>query len=345
VTQQSPPPPRKLSCFFSRELFSLYIEDKLDKQRVLQVQEHLDGCSSCPALLEKMKKSKKLLEELSDIKVSKEMIDYLKREHFFWSEFAEKTSWRNWHPTAKWASQLTTVALSLTIIIHYFPWRNVARKIKHLQPVAQNQMVIEKAKTNVVGATDALEKLAPQMTPPIAHKKPVQTKEEEEITETTGNVAAPVPTSSPTPTPVAVSENSMPLQTPSNPESPGGPIADETKNEDEASEAIPVSKETSQKYKGFVWRGSLKVDELGDELADRVTKTITDLGGTKAGQVELGWRRGSSRYYHFIFPEDNYEKLLSELNQEGILQLTKERHPRIIKSGYMRIIMTLEESQ
>ncbi len=117
-------------------------------------------------------------------------------------------------------------------------------------------------------------------------------------------------------------------------------------NEDENSQtAGVVPNENDQRMAGFVWRGSLKVEELTDDVAERVRKVIIDLGGTKAGQVELGYHQGQQRYYHFILPEENYEKFLSVLNEEGIVQLTKERHPRVIRSGHMRIIMTVEEAK
>lgn len=139
----------------------------------------------------------------------------------------------------------------------------------------------------------------------------------------------------PAPTPVAVKEVASTL-TPS----------DAFAENDEKTVDVEASGETEQRSKkesGFVWRGTLQVEDLTDEIVDRVTSTIADLGGTKAGEVELGWHRGNERYYHFILPEENYEKLLSVLNAEGLVELKKEKHPRIIKSGYMRIIMTLEE--
>jgi hypothetical protein len=85
---------------------------------------------------------------------------------------------------------------------------------------------------------------------------------------------------------------------------------------------------------------------MSPELVERIKKLVEGLGGTKAGKVELGWRNeGGQPYFHFLIPAGNYDKLLSSLNTEGFTQLKKENHPRVIKQGYMRVIMTIEEEK
>ena len=95
----------------------------------------------------------------------------------------------------------------------------------------------------------------------------------------------------------------------------------------------------------MVWLGTLKVDNLDDATADEITQFISTMDGRKAGKVELGWKKDEGRYYHFVLPEKNYDGLVNFLKEKGFLEIKKEAHPRVIKEGFMRIILTIEEEQ
>jgi hypothetical protein len=302
---------RALSCFFVKELFPLYSEGHLDSQRTAQVKSHLGTCKECKIYYDKLEGARLKISQLSQTKVSPGVIEYLKQEHHFWTQFGERLGWKKWPSTLKWAIELSTVTLILITSIHFFPWVNFVKTVQKMRP--KPQMAVVETAPVPIPKTESAEPTAPPAATPVqvAVKAPVSTP-------------APTQGHDETPTQVAKQENI-------------------NQDEEENSQTAGVS-EGGQKASGFVWRGTLKVEDLTDELAAHVTKAIVDLGGTKAGQVELGWHRGNERYYHFILPEDNYEKLLSVLNQDGIVQLTQERHPRVIKAGHMRIIMTLEES-
>lgn len=312
---------RKLSCFFARELFPLYLEKRLDAPRVSQVDEHLRGCQDCSNLFSKIRGAEKLLSELSSTEPNPELVTYLKKESHFWQDLLGRFAWKRWPGTVKWAAELCVVAAALVVTIHLFPWLNLARSLQSIKtesPVADTKAPMDDVGTAQM-AQDEIDGSAPpvkmaegpQVDPPpfIGPQLPA------------GYVPPkPKPTAAP-PVQVAAGE--------------GESDPDEMSPENEKPGA-------SARTTGYVWRGSLKVPAVGDELAESIKKAIVDLGGKKAGKVDLGWHRGTDRYYHFILPEQNYDKLLSRLNEEGLVELTKEKHPRVIKSGYMRIIMTLE---
>jgi hypothetical protein len=130
------------------------------------------------------------------------------------------------------------------------------------------------------------------------------------------------------------------------PVKPKAPVksVSEAARETEESE-VAASKPTDKAMNGFVWRGKIIVETLDDNTTQRITQIITDLGGEKAGQVPLGWSRGEERYYHFTLSETSYESLVQRLGVLGEVELKKERHPRVMESGKMRIIMSVKAEQ
>lgn len=298
---------RTLSCFFVREFFWTYLENRLDKTRTLQLEDHLKECHDCSSLLEREKLSKNVLLDLAATAPTAEVIAFLKKEHHFWEDLSAKLRLTHSIETFKWLAQLSAVALALGVTVHFFPWLNLARSLQKTNREAQQEIVVKPTPTATPSAPDV---------PFIGPKLP--TAEELKALKENPTAKAPPP--------------QVVHATPEN------------KQNDEETESETA--ENSQGHQaGFVWRGALKVSELTDDEAESITKEITDLGGRKAGQVALGWKRGKEFYYHFILPQENYEKLLNALNAEGLVKLTKERHSRIMRSGYMRIIMTVEQDE
>ena len=376
--ETTPAQERRLSCFFCRELFSLYVENKLDESRRRQVEIHIAKCSSCHLLLDKITFSQKILKELSKTHPTAGLIDYVRKEQYFWAETFNQVGWKNWPPAIQWATQLTAVAVVLVLTIHFFPWLNVARGLYRIQKNASPTQVVAANPTSVDTDVDAPEagpqgqvssagqgsvkalgktlgkasgkavgQIAGQVPAQVGAQVPVQVAVQVAVQASGPGAAAgvvygpPVPDylkTTPGPPSTVTVATTATANTNTNREAPKD-IGKEETSKEEAGALGPA------KQAGFVWKGSLKVDKITDDLTEKVTRTITALGGVKAGQVELGWHRNDQRYYHFIFPEDNYDRLLSELNSEGIVTLTRETHPRVIKQGHMRIIMTIEENE
>jgi hypothetical protein len=105
----------------------------------------------------------------------------------------------------------------------------------------------------------------------------------------------------------------------------------------------PVDKnqKPDPKAKGFVYRAWLNVADV-DGLTPKVTDTIRELGGEKAGEVELGWRKGSGSYYHFSLPEKNEQEVMDRLRAFGRVRFSKDPHPRVMPAGQIRFILWVE---
>ncbi len=95
--------------------------------------------------------------------------------------------------------------------------------------------------------------------------------------------------------------------------------------------------------KGLIYRMMMKIPDVKD-MADDVRDKIVSLGGKKAGQVELGWRKPNGNYYHFSMPEKNYDELVKSLGGYGPVRIYKNPHPRVMPPGVIRIILWIEDA-
>ena len=95
------------------------------------------------------------------------------------------------------------------------------------------------------------------------------------------------------------------------------------------------------KAKGFVYRAFMSITNV-DEASEQIVQQIKELGGVKAGEVELGWKRGSLRYFHFTMPQANEELLLEQLRAYGPVRISKDPHPRVMPEGQVRFILSID---
>lgn len=78
----------------------------------------------------------------------------------------------------------------------------------------------------------------------------------------------------------------------------------------------------------------------------KITEKIIELGGRKAGEVDIGWKKSDTTYYyHFTLPEAKYSELIAFLSEYAKTELTKEKHPRVMPDGIIRLIITLDEKK
>ncbi len=97
------------------------------------------------------------------------------------------------------------------------------------------------------------------------------------------------------------------------------------------------------KARGFVYRAFMTLNDL-EEIGPKLNDEIVSLGGEKAGEVDLGWKRGTGRYYHFELPEANERKMLERLQVYGPVRISKDPHPRVMPRGQVRFILWVESA-
>lgn len=137
--------------------------------------------------------------------------------------------------------------------------------------------------------------------------------------------------------PAAVAQNSKPDQT-AEKHLIGKSVAN-------ASLKNKIDNDMKPNKQGGLFRGTLVVTDL-NQVNGKIRDKIVAVGGQKAGEVELGWKKNPHMaYYHFTLPENNVEEVKSFLSQFGSLQLQFENHPRLIPAGVKRLIVEVKESE
>jgi hypothetical protein len=112
-----------------------------------------------------------------------------------------------------------------------------------------------------------------------------------------------------------------------------------------AAASSDVAVAVSQTQRGELYRGSIKVRDL-TSVSTQLIKKIDELGGRKAGQAALGWKKNKNiAYFHFTIPTEHEGTLRHFLQENGDLQIEKEKHDRIMPEGVMRLILTLEQKE
>ena len=96
------------------------------------------------------------------------------------------------------------------------------------------------------------------------------------------------------------------------------------------------------KSQGELYRGSIEVTNVA-AVSPKIVDNLNELGARKAGQVELGWRKGTGSYFHMTVPKNRYEDLVQAFNQYGELKIQREKHERVMPDGIIRLIIDVKE--
>ncbi|MCB0384557.1 MAG: hypothetical protein KDD43_04120, partial [Bdellovibrionales bacterium] len=121
------------------------------------------------------------------------------------------------------------------------------------------------------------------------------------------------------------------------------PKSGEAQESDEEDAEKPTTEERKP-LKGFVYRAFMSLEEL-DAKTPEIVQGVQGLGGAKAGQVELGWRKPKGSYFHFSLPESNYEEMVKLLRNFGPVRIYKDPHWRVMPEGKIRFILWVEDSK
>ena len=298
---------RKLSRFLCQEMLYDYIMDNLDPDRREAVREYLTTDEQMREALENLREGLSLTHKLKDVSASVPVIEQLMHAETPREKLTQKLSIKRWPNSAKLAVEAFVVSGVVALVISVIPWE----KLQKLTAGGDHQS-IEIAKAD--------------------HPKGEQT---------------PPPPPAPEPQPAAQAK-AKPIETPP----PAAPVV-VAKTESKTTKPTPqVEKDLdgdkdqlkSGKLKGFVYRAFMRIPSL-DANTLKIADAIRSLGGEKAGEVELGWRRNASSYFHFSMPEKNYDQALRTLQTFGPVRIYKEPHRRVMPEGAIRIILWVEPAE
>lgn len=334
---------RQLSRFFANELVLDYIEDRLDPVRVEAMHEHMSRNKEAKAEIENAKSALDYLKRLSAIDISPNLVNQIETTKVGWQKWADRFAWRNWPEIARWSLEAVAIAAVLAGAVSMLPMQRLAR---FLPRPAQDLVLVEvRPQLEVPNEDEANHAATPEATDEVqatAPSAPVKIASAEKKPEA-GNILKTDPP--PPPKPKPAQKPAEPVQE-AKTENSTESIDEEVKSSGPSAESVaedePAAPKTTKGPKGFVYRAFMSAATI-DETTTSVRDLVVSLGGQKAGQVDLGWRKSSGTYFHFALPESNYEALLEGLRSFGPVRIYKDPHWRLMPEGQIRLILFIED--
>lgn len=345
---------RTLSRFVARELVLDFVESKLDSGRQTAMTESVAKDKDISKDVAAVRAAKNYLQRLSEIQVAPELALEIESTRVGWSRLIEKFAWRNWPDVARWSVEAVVVAGVLAATVSLLPLNRMAKWL----PRPAQELILAEVKPT--GGNAELEEAVSTMPPP----EPAAVKAAPLAPLTKS--AAPVAPPPSKPEPVVVTKPEPPkiieapkaeapkivnvAKPPAPQPNPAVQAADDGAEKSGAAvadlsgeEGVPPPTTTGGRGpKGFVYRAFMSTSSL-DATTDSVKALIESLGGTKAGQVDLGWKKATGTYFHFAVPEANYESLVLGMRDLGQVRIYKDPHWRLMPEGQIRIILFIED--
>ena len=300
---------REVSNFMGHEMIYDLITHSLDPERTKAVEAFVATSKDAQQDMIKMLNGMQYAERLSETVVSEIILGQISEPSTYLAVLLKKTKFQHWPTSVKWALEALVVVSLMIVISLMIPWDRVAKL--HPFPERKETILAEVDKTQQVGDPAKLKSI--ELSEPAEFSDDDKNKPEPLAKKTAEIVAAPapVPTSAPTMAP-------------------------------EASKPIPKTKAAAE---GAIYRGQVAVTNL-EVVGPKIAEKVIELGGRKAGEVELGWQKTPGEaYFHFTLPEAKYEELLEFLATYGAPKITKEKHPRVMPDGIIRLIVTIGEAK
>lgn len=314
---------REMSGFIANHLLFEYARDTLDPERKGAVEKALETTPELQGEFIKLINGIQYCEKLSETLVNDAAIKQIELQSSQVNFIVNRLRWHQWPLGFKWLLEAGVVAGLLVVVLNVLP----LNRIIHLNESSDSPTIIaevdRKKKSNVSDGT-----VSNQTTPDFTDEE--VKKEPSAMTVVTGNeVSAPSPTTS--------------------------KAIDPTPKKDEAKKPEPLKpvaivrspvvpeKTSTPKTSGFILRGQFLVTNA-EMVSPKIKEKIRELGGQKAGEVEIGWLKTPNVYYfHFTVPEAKLGDLEALLKNYSTGKLVKETHPRVMPDGIVRLLFTVEE--
>ncbi len=318
---------REVSSFVGHELLYDFLCNKLDDERRRAVEEHLKFSRDAQMDLSKIQAGQSYAERLSQTIVSQPVIEQINSPTTYLTGLLQKSNFDKWPVGLKWGLEALVVVSLIVILLTVAPWEKV---MKIGVSSSSKEVILAEVTKEKKASDDATEKSSPE--------EPV--KFADEGTPQATVAASPAAGVKTAPTPAAPVKVVAAAQLKPSTQAKTPSTAVSAKEKADGSETEDASKAVSG---GFLYRGSIKITNIAMN-GPKITEKINELGGRKAGDVELGWQKTpTSMYYHFTIPEAKYPDLLTFLSDYGKPKISKEKHPRVMPDGIIRLIVTVDE--
>lgn len=329
--ERLPRSPRKLSHFIAQELLYDYMHGYLDEDRKKALESYLREHPELQYEYRSMVEAERYAKHLAETRLSSLHIEELNQIRPATELVISKLRWKNWPDLMKWASEALVVSVVVAVTAMMVPWEKIDIKFPERSP----EVTLAEIKTGPESMPQQAPVPMDMDTDEISSPLDITTAAPEKETLSTVAVApSPASTVVPQPAVATVSET----------KNQNEQMDDETTAESAAAAEAKGASEKGSVQKGLLYRVMLDLDN-SEEITEAVKQKILELGGKKAGQVELGWRKKNpdGSYYHFTLPETSYQQLLSTLGGYGPVRIYKSPHQRVMPEGQIRIILWMED--
>lgn len=324
---------RQVTPFTGNELLYDYMSGILDEERKSAVEAHLENSRDAQLDFQKIQIGQQYAEKMKQITVSHALQERLGAPSSYLSVLFRKSKFDQWPVGLKWGLEALVVVFVVVTVLTLAPWEKVMKL--RLSTGSSDVVLTELNK--------AQQKEIAQEAPATA-ETPQFVDEGIKAKET---AAAPTPATAvaatavkPTATPVVVAAKATPTPAPA--KVPAKVAATAAANEEESDGEATESGKPST---GYLYRGQIAVTNL-EAVGPKIKDKIMELGGRKAGEVELGWEKTpGSAYFHFTIPEAKYSELQAFLSEYGKAKISKDKHPRVMPDGIIRLIITVDEAK
>ncbi|MNS93155.1 hypothetical protein D3C72_1273110 [compost metagenome] len=252
------------------------------------------------------------------------MIELINHQSTYLTVLLQKTNFAKWPQGLKWGLEALVVVGVVVSLLTVAPWEKIAKL--NFSTGSKEVILAEVDK--------------PQNSEPEKADVPEFVDEGIKTAKNAGTPAA-----SPAPAASAVIEKAPVAKAPVHeipppPAAPPAKIADK-KEPKEIAENGATANATGG---GFLYRGEIDITGI-QTVGPKIIDKIKELGGRKAGDVELGWQKTPhSMYFHFTLPEAKYPELEAFLATYGKARISKLKHPRVMPDGIIRLILTVDET-
>lgn len=304
---------REISRFIGHELLYDYLSGNLDKERRDAIEDHIKFSRDAQLDLAKIQAGQNYADKLSATIVLPPVIDRISTPGSYFSVLMQKTNFDKWPQGLKWGLEALVVVFGIVTVLTITPWQKVMDL--DIGKGSKEVILAEVSKTytlqKIEDKPEFIDEGVKEATPvaPEANKQPAVAKNE-------------------------VSDSTAPAKV--------EPIEKTAEVQQQANTATTANNAITG---GFLYRGKIDVKNI-DVVGSKITEKIAELGGRKAGSVELGWHKTpESMYYHFTIPEAKYQDLLAFLSTYGTPKIGKEKHSRIMPDGIIRLILSVDEDK
>ncbi len=340
--------PRKMSTFLCQEMMYDYVLGRLDQERRKDLEKYLETDPVAQRSFRAIQSGLQYCHSLQEVSVDEQLIVRLGEAESVASITRRYMKWMNWPDTLRWSVVGLAISFSVAGVVAVIPWEKIDF-IKGRPTLPSNVLIV--ADIPSPKPDEASEVSAGSDTEDVGDEGDVADASESsgDFDEGPSAPVAPAKISTNGALPSAAQISSAlndgnHVKKPSSGEGPSPAVGSGNVSHGQALTSAGVSAgptDAPRKSQGYVLRAFMTLQNVSD-VTPEIRQLIQDLGGEKAGEVELGWKKGNGSYFHFSLPEKNDAEFVNKLKVYGPVRISKDPHPRIMPPGLVRYILWID---